>query len=82
MTCSTRCARGVSDRGDICRSRAPGVNHLLGIEAGEVPSSERDRCRARLAGAIDRLSADDLGRVMVKVEALGRHMALRLREGH
>jgi len=41
------------------------------MEAAEVPRSERDRCRARLVGAVDRLSGDDLERVMVQVEAWG-----------
>jgi hypothetical protein len=47
-------------------------NHLLGVETSEVPRPERDCCRAQVVGAIDRLSGDDLERVMVQVEALSR----------
>ena len=56
----------------ISRALSTTPNHLLGVEAAEVPRSERDRCRARLVGAIDRLSSDDLERILVQVEALGR----------
>jgi len=59
----------------IARALATTPNHLLGIEAAEIPRSERERCRARLFGAVNRLSADDLDRVLVQVEALSRHKA-------
>jgi transcriptional regulator with XRE-family HTH domain len=58
---------------NIARALSTTPNHLLGVEAPDVPRSERDRCRARLPGTIDRLSADDLERLMVQVEALSRH---------
>ena len=53
------------------------------FEAAQAPRSRRDRCRARLVGAIDRLSAEDVERVMVQVEALGRHGGrVGVRDGH
>jgi transcriptional regulator with XRE-family HTH domain len=57
----------------IAHALATTPNHLLGVEAGEIPRSERERSKARLFGAVERLSADDLERVLVQVEALSRY---------
>jgi len=59
----------------IARALATTPNHLLGIEGADLPRSERERSKARLSGAVDQLSADDLDRVLVQVEALSRHRA-------
>lgn len=54
-------------------------NHLLGVEPDTAPKSDRERFTARLLGAVNALTTDDLERVTVQVEALARHRVRRRR---